>query len=305
MAEARETVVEVRGLAKRYGARTALAGVDLEVRAGEIVGLVGANGAGKTTLLRILAGFQRPDAGSVRVLGHEPWTARARLMERARFAFAPPALFEGLSAREHLVHLARLGAPRADARAEIQRALERVGLAARADEPVRAFSFGMRQRLALALALVPTPALLVLDEPTEGLDPLAIRELRGLLAELRAELGLALLVSSHLLVELDHLADRLLVLSEGHVRFRGTPESLREAGACLVLRARDPARARELLRAQGHEPRDGEDGALELAAGALALEDARALLGPGQLESFHARRPSLEEALLRHLEAGP
>ena len=300
-----EPLVRVQALEKRFGARRALQGIDLEVGVGETVGLVGPNGSGKTTLLRILAGLLAPDAGSVRVLGHDPWSARARVMERVRFAFAPPALFETLTAREHLRHLARLGAA-ADGRgeateAEVERTLATVGLGARADERVRAFSFGMRQRLALAQALLPRPELLVLDEPTEGLDPLAILELRALLARLRAEHGLALLLSSHLLVEIDHLVDRLVVLNEGRVVFAGTPAELRTGGARLVLRAADPVRARERLRAAGHEASENGAGELELAPGALTLEEARDCLGAGELLGFHLREATLEAARLERL----
>lgn len=295
-------LVRVRALEKRFGARLALAGIDLEVGAGEIVGLVGPNGSGKTTLLRILAGLLAPDAGAVEVLGHDPWTARERVMEQVRFAFAPPALFETLTAREHLRHLARLGPARgAVGEAEIERTLATVGLAARADERVRAFSFGMRQRLALAQALLPRPGLLVLDEPTEGLDPLAILELRGLLARLRAEHGLALLLSSHLLVEIDHLVDRLVVLSEGRALFSGTPAELRAGHARLVLRVADPIRARERLRAAGHEAQGNAAGELELAPEALTLEEALGCLGAGELRGFHLREVTLEAALLERL----
>jgi len=297
-------VVEVHGLVKRFGRREALAAVDLELRRGEIVGLVGANGAGKTTLLRTLSGFLRPDAGSVRVLGHEPWSARERVMERARFAFAPPALFETLSAREHLRHLGRLGARDAPGTADLERVLTLVGLAARADEPVRAFSFGMRQRLCLAQALLPTPALLVLDEPTEGLDPLGILELRAILARLRAELGLTLLYSSHLLAEVGELVDRLVLLGEGRVLFAGTPDELRRGTERLVLSVSDAARAREALQRHGIDGVRGTDGALELAPDALTLPRALELLGPDVLRGYLIRRASLEEALVERLRHG-
>ena len=220
-----EPVVRARGLARRFGARLALAPLELEVGAGEVLGLVGPNGSGKTTLLRMLSGFLKPSEGELRVLGCEPWSERARLMERARFAFAPPPLYERMSAREHLRCLGALGGEPPSA-ADIQRALDTVGLGERADERVRAFSFGMRQRLALAQALVPRPELLVLDEPTDGLDPLAVLELREVLARLAREEGVTVLLSSHLLVEVEELVDRMLVLFEGRSLFLGTPHEL-------------------------------------------------------------------------------
>ncbi len=229
--------IRVSGANRRFAARVALDGVDLEVRPGEIAALIGPNGSGKTTLLKLVAGFLRPDSGEVRVFGLDPARERPAVMRRTRFAFAPPALFEALTAREHLVHLVGIGGGRAKA-SEIERALETVGLADRADERVRAFSFGMRQRLALAQALVPVPELIVLDEPTDGLDPLAVLELREVLRRLRDEHGTAVLLSSHLLVEVEELVDRLLVLHEGRELFGGSPaELLRETGAPTLERA--------------------------------------------------------------------
>ena len=209
--------VEVRGARRSFGRRVALDDVSLVVGPGEIVGLVGPNGSGKTTLLRLISGFLRPDAGDVRVFAIDPFRDQPRVMERTRFAFAPPALFETLTAEEHLRYLASIranGMPPVS-RTEIARTLETVGLADRAGDRVKTFSFGMRQRLALAQALLPTPKLLVLDEPTDGLDPLAVLELRDLLLRLRDEHGLAILLSSHLLMEVEELVDGMLVLSEG------------------------------------------------------------------------------------------
>jgi ABC-2 type transport system ATP-binding protein len=294
--------VRVQGLRKELGARTALAGVDLEVHPRELVALVGPNGSGKTTLLRVLAGLLRPSAGTVRVFGLDPARERAAVMRRARFAFAPPALFAGLTAREHVAYLGGLGAPR-PARSEVERALDLVGLAERADERAEVLSFGMRQRLAVAVALVPQPALLVLDEPTDGLDPRAVLSLRALLVRLRAE-GIAVLCSSHLMFEVEKLADRLLVLSEGRVLVEGTPAELLGGTARLVLRVDEPARARAALLARGLRA-EGEGEELSLDAGALDLEDARTLLGAAgvRLQGFHARPATLEEVVLARLAA--
>ncbi len=301
--------VEAVGLERRFGARRALSGVDLAVGAGEIVGLVGPNGSGKTTLLKILAGLLRPSSGEARVFGHAPFRERARVMERARFAFAPPALYASLTAREHLVHLARMrarGMPRAGG-AEIDRALDTVGLAERADDRVSAYSFGMRQRLVLAQALLPMPELIVLDEPTDGLDPLAVLELRGVLRRLREERGLAILLSSHLLLEVDELVDRMLVLAEGAAIFSGPPAELCAGTERVRVAADDPGRALELFRERGLDASlDGRD-EVELPAGAINLDDAAALLRAGgvELTGFHTRAASLEQALLARLrEAG-
>ena len=301
--------LQLAGVTRRFGARTALAGASFEVGPGELIGLVGPNGSGKTTLLKVVAGFLRPDEGQARVFGLDPYRDQARVMERARFAFAPPALFAGLTGREHLVHLARIaapGSPRVTA-AEIDRALETVGLAERGADRVAAYSFGMRQRLALAQALLPRPELLVLDEPTDGLDPLAILELRGVLVRLREEHGTAILLSSHLLVEIESLVDRLLVLSEGRTLFQGTPAELLEGGAHLRLRVSDVERARAALSEHGLrvEIAGGDGRELVLERGAVSLAEAAGCLAARgvALEAFHEERPTLEDALLERLRA--
>ena len=298
-------VVRLAGAGRRYGRRRALDGVDLEVAPGEILGLVGPNGSGKTTLLKLLAGFLRPSAGEVRVLGLDPFAARARVMERARFAFAPPALFDSLSAEEHLRHLAGMRArsmPRVGA-SEIGRALEAVGLADRSRDRVRTFSSGMRQRLAVAQALLPVPELLVLDEPTDGLDPLAVHELRAVLQRVREEHGTAIVLSSHLLVEVDRLVDRMLVLAEGRSVFLGTPAELRAGTERLCLRADDARAALRVLRERGLAARLSEDGELELAPGAIALDEASAALRAEglRLTGYREGADGLEQALLRRL----
>ena len=309
--------VRARGVVKRYGTRPAVSDVELDVGAGDIVALVGPNGSGKTTLLRMLAGLVRPDDGDIRLFGLDPVRDRARLMQHASFSFAPPALFPGLTAREHLVHLAAIGQSQRwsngpSRKTDVEDALALVGLLERADDRVRTFSFGMRQRLALALSLVPRPELVVLDEPTDGLDPLAVLELRAILRRLRDEHGVAILLASHLLVEVDELVDRMLVLSNGRPLFSGPPRELMRNASRLEIRADDPARAQALLASAGHEtdllasdPSTASPSAAVLATNAttLTLEDARALLAAGgvRLTDFHRRAGTLEEALIARL----
>ena len=220
--------VLARGLAKRFGRRVALDGVDLSLGPGELVGLVGPNGAGKSTLLRLILGLARPSGGELRVLG-EP--AGGPALARVGAVAERPAFWEHLTARGNLAAVARaarIGDPDARVR-RIDEALERVGLLGAADVRVRAFSQGMRQRLAIALALLGRPELLVLDEPANGLDPGGIAEVRGLLRSLR-DAGAAVLVSSHLLAELEPIADRLVVLSRGRVVADGAPATLAGVG---------------------------------------------------------------------------
>jgi len=293
--------VIIEGLEYRFGRRKALADIDLRIGTGEILGLVGPNGSGKTTLLKILAGLLRPSAGEVRVFGLDPFRDRARVMRRARFAFAPPPLFEGLTAHEHIAHLAGLGGQR-PGRAAVTEALEVVGLADRAGDRVRTFSLGMRQRLTLAQALLPRPELLVLDEPTDGLDPLAVLELRGVLERLRDDHGVTILLASHLMVEVEELVDRILVLMDGRVEFCGAPQELMRKGERLRLA---PATGNledfaAHLRAAGHGDARVDGESVLVAAGALDLESARELARAGDfgLAAFAIERPHLQAALL-------
>jgi ABC-2 type transport system ATP-binding protein len=327
-------LVEASTLTKRFGARVALDRVELSVAQGEIVGLVGANGSGKSTFLKLLAGLLRPDGGALRVMGRDPWREREEVMRDARFAFAPPALFDALTGREQLTALAGLRDSRSESdraeadrarRTEVERALATVGLSGRGDDRVSTYSFGMRQRLALAQALVPAPRLLVLDEPSEGLDPAAVRELRGLLRRLRDAQGVAIVLASHLAVEVETLADRLLVLEEGRVTFAGRVEGLLAGRGEQVIAVDRPEAARAALEASGLEllPRRERDHADELriaprSPGAARADGERSDRGPGatiaelhsvlraagvELRECHVERPRLEEALLERAVA--
>ncbi len=294
-----ETLLEVRAVHRRYGARWALRGVDLQLAAGEIVALVGPNGSGKTTLLKLLAGFLAPHQGTVCLFGLDPARQRAQVMQSARFAFAPPPLYPALTAREHLRHLGRMAGCHSSQ--ALEEALATVGLTERADEAVAGFSFGMQQRLGLALALVPRPRLLVLDEPTDGLDPLAILELRAVLRRLRDEHGVSILLSSHLLVEVDKLVDRLLVLHEGRPLLAGTPRELRAEAAHVWLRADPKPQVQQLLNAAGWSA-EASEGGLRLAQDP-GLGAVQQLLATQQLSlhEYCQREPSLEQVLLSKL----
>ncbi len=224
-----EPVVQTERLTKAYGGRTVVDALDLSLPAGVVAGFVGPNGAGKSTTLRMLLGLVRPTSGSGRVLGHDLSRPQDYLPDVGALIEAP-AFYPGLSGRANLRVLATLGgypAVRVDA------CLERVGLADRADDAYKTYSLGMKQRLGIAAALLPTPRLLVLDEPTNGLDPQGIRDMRGLLRSL-ADDGPTVLVSSHLLGEVQQACDWLVMVESGRLVWSGhTAELL--TGSEVVL----------------------------------------------------------------------
>jgi ABC-2 type transport system ATP-binding protein len=235
-------VVEVEGLRKEYRRFgkppvVALDGLDLSVPAGGVFGFLGPNGSGKTTTIRCLLGLARPSAGACRVLGADSQRQLPAVIGQVGSLVETPGLFPGLSGRRNLALLARLegiGAP------AVQRVLERVGLAERADDPVRGYSLGMRQRLGVAIALLKDPELLVLDEPANGLDPAGIKEVRDLLKRLGAE-GRTVFVSSHILAEVQQACDRVAILSRGRCVRAGPVDEVLAGGrrTGLIVRLAD------------------------------------------------------------------
>jgi ABC-2 type transport system ATP-binding protein len=223
--------IEVSGLVKRYGGRAVLDGVELRVGRGELVALLGPNGAGKTTLVEIVEGYRAADAGTVRVLGESPGSAPGL---RARIGLMLQA--GGLDPRTTPRDVLRLYAAFHDGGRDPESLLALVGLGPVAATRVRRLSGGERQRLALALALVGEPEVLLLDEPTAGMDPEARRTTRELIAGLRAE-GRAILLTTHDLVDVERLADRVAILHGGRIRAEGSPDELM-AGASAELRFR-------------------------------------------------------------------
>ena len=301
-AKVTEPLLSLEGVSKRFAARVALHPIDLTLGQGQIVGLAGPNGSGKTTLLKLAAGLLRPSGGRVRLSGVDPFQNRERALRHARFAFAPAPLYPNLRGLEHLSYLPSLGGESVAAD-DIERVLDLVELRHRAQDRVATYSFGMRQRLALALALLPMPRLLVLDEPAEGLDPVAVLDLRAILRELRDQHGVAILLSSHLLIGWEELVDELFVLDEGRVLHHGAPRDLVAGAERLRLVVDRPREALQALITLGYEVEASEGSSLLLAPGSLQLEDARSLMGEAQVEllEFHLLRPTLEHALLEKL----
>jgi ABC-2 type transport system ATP-binding protein len=232
-----EHVVRTRGLTKRFGRVVAVDDLDLEVGAGDVYGFLGANGSGKTTTVRLLLGLVLATSGTVEVLGEPVPRAAGRVLPRVGSLVEGPAAYAHLSGRANLALFDAMGpgeGGRAGRRVRVGGALERVGLAGVADRRVRGYSLGMRQRLGLAAAMMRSPTLLVLDEPTNGLDPQGIREVRDLLLELNRG-GTTVLVSSHQLAEVEQLCTRVGVLDRGRLVVQDDLAALtRPTGRTLV-----------------------------------------------------------------------
>jgi ABC-2 type transport system ATP-binding protein len=248
------TVVEARGVVKRWGRTTALAGVDATVATG-VTGLLGANGAGKTTLLGLILGLTRPDDGSLQVLGLDP--TRSGPEVRALIGYAPEhdALPPDVKAHDLVRHLAEVhGIPRRDAQARASDVLWHVGLGEERFRAVGTMSTGQRQRVKLAAALAHDPALLLLDEPTNGLDPMQRDSMLQLIRRIGTEFGIAVVLSSHLLEEVERVCDGVIILSSGTVVRSGSMAELRGGGGALLVEPDDRERLEEMavaLRGRG------------------------------------------------------
>ncbi|MEA2353944.1 MAG: type transport system ATP-binding protein [Solirubrobacteraceae bacterium] len=220
--------IHTQGLGKRFGPRVALESIDLEVPRGTAFGFIGPNGAGKTTLIRLLLGLAEPTSGSMRLLGRDQPRHRADTLARVGAIIEEPRFHGHLTGRENLVVHAAAREPAA--RERIPASLERVGLTARADDKVKTYSLGMRQRLGIARCLLGDPELLILDEPMNGLDPAGILELRGLIRSLVDE-GRTVMLSSHLLDEVEKTCDAAAIVDDGRIVAQGSIAELRGGGS--------------------------------------------------------------------------
>ena len=245
------------------------------VEQGGVQGLLGPNGSGKTTTIRVLLGLARADRGEVRVLGHPVPTELARVVGHVGALVENPLFLPGLSARTSLNLLARsVGVPRT----RVDHVLETVRMRDRADDRVKTYSLGMRQRLGIAAALLKDPRLLILDEPSNGLDPAGMKEVRDLVREL-ATGGRTIVISSHLLSEVQQVCDRVTIMSRGRALVSGpVDEVLRAHGRQgVVLGVADAASATALLRQAGFDVQPSADGRLEVGATGRPVSDASEL----------------------------
>jgi ABC-2 type transport system ATP-binding protein len=245
--------VATSGLAKRFGGQMAVAGIDLAVPRGSVYGFLGPNGSGKTTTIRMLLGLIQPTSGSQRLLGVAMPGGANAVLPSVGSLVEGPAFYPQLSGRANLARLDaadRAASPRT-AQARIDQALSRVGLLATAGKRYRAYSLGMKQRLAIAAGLLQPRELMILDEPTNGLDPQGTREVRALIREIAAE-GTTVFVSSHLLPEVEQICSHVGVMRAGQLVFQGTLDEMRGRGAARVLvRTSEPELAAEVLAGLG------------------------------------------------------
>ena len=291
--------IETARLSKRFPGGYGVHELDLAVPAGSIYGFLGPNGAGKTTTIRLLLSLLKPDAGTIRFFG-EPLDRGA--LSNVGALVETPSLYGHLTGRENLEVTRRLIAA---AERRVDDVLRLAELEDAANRLVRNYSLGMRQRLALALALLGEPRILILDEPTNGLDPAGIQELRALLRRLTAEHGITVFLSSHLLAEIEQIASHLGVLDSGRLLFQGTLDELRRrAPPRLVIGCDDTGRARQELQTAGETVIPGSNGHLVVALQERTSAQINRLLvergiGVGKLAPDDASLESLFLALTR------
>ena len=294
----RPPAIQITGLNRHFGNLHVVRDLDLEVPPNSVFGFLGPNGAGKTTTIRLLLGLLRPDSGEICIFGSRFKTNRLALLRRIGCMIESPSVYPHLTARENLETKRRmLQAPKS----EIDRVLGVVGLREAANRLVRGFSLGMTQRLAIANAMLGAPELLVLDEPTNGLDPAGMAEMRGLLRNLPAKEGVTVFLSSHLLSEVEEVATHIAILSRGARLFAGTVEELHaRQRRALVVRVDRPGEAMRMLTNSGLiVDRSGPDLVIVNAGDDLAPAVTRTLVEAG-FSVFHValERPTLEDIFL-------
>jgi len=296
-------ILKTDGLTKRFGARVAVDGLSLRVERGDVFGFLGPNGAGKTTTIRMVTGLIRPHAGEIYVGDVRLRRQRCRALAKTGSLVETPAFYPHLSGRRNLAAFASLS--RGVTRQELDGTLDLVGLLARGGDKVKTYSHGMKQRLGLACALLPRPDLLVLDEPSNGLDPHGIKEVRDLIVSLAHELGVTVFVSSHILSEVEQMCNRLAIIDHGRLVKQGAIGELRGEEPVVVFGLDRPAEARALVEERlgiAVLAADDENIRLKLEQGRIA-DVNRVLVEAGyRVHSIAAKRQSLEDLFLELTE---
>ena len=293
-------VLRTQGLTKKYGDRLVVDRLSLTVERGDIYGFLGQNGAGKSTTMRMLLRLVRPTAGSTQILGFDMSRKPLRALARIGAIIEAPAFYENFSAWKNLRMFAALSGG-ANAK-RIAAALETVGLSERAHDPVRVYSHGMRQRLGIAQALLPNPEFIILDEPTDGLDPQGIHEMRSLIVRLRDEYGLTVMLSSHLLHEVEQICNRVAIIDEGRLVYQGSVHELVGEDSMVKIKVDRVDEAFALLKATSSIDvhRNGDE-FLYVKSGEDQIGEINALLVSSgfNVRELSPHRQTLEEVFLR------
>ena len=290
-------MISLSHVTKNFGSRTAVDELTLNVPRGEIFGLLGHNGAGKSTAIGKMLGQVWPTSGEVKVCGHDVASHRAQALKKVGAIFETPAFYDYLSGWRNLEILSHYTAPTSADR--IRQVVDWVGLTGRERSKVKTYSHGMRARLALAQALLPQPELLILDEPGSGLDPEGIAEMRQTIVRLHRELNLTILLSSHLLTEVEQLCTRIAVLNQGRKVFEGQVTEVKAARQRVALKTPDFAAATALLRERGLIGVSHDGQFIVLRDGISTADVARVLVGAGMaVEGIWQHEQTLEDFYL-------
>ena len=293
-------VLQTEQLSKRYRRRLVVDRLSLTVERGDVYGFLGQNGAGKSTTIRMALGLVRPTSGRVTVLGYDMSRQPLRALKRIGAIIEAPAFYENFSGRQNLRMLAAMSG--GAERQRIEMALEIVGLRERARDPVRVYSHGMRQRLGIAQALLPNPEFIILDEPTDGLDPQGLCEIRALICRLRDEHSLTVMLSSHLLHEVEQICNRVAIIDEGRLVYQGLVEDLIAKDNWIQLRVDRVTEAYDLL---SRNPRlslnrNGDESLhVKMDEEEIPLVNALLVQNGFRVTELSRRRESLEEVFLR------
>ncbi|MGA2866911.1 MAG: ABC transporter ATP-binding protein [Verrucomicrobiota bacterium] len=291
-------MIQLKNVFKRFGGRLAVEDLTLQVAAGEVYGLLGHNGAGKSTAIGMMLGQVWPTSGEVRICGYEVTGHRRQALQKVGAIFESPAFYDYLSGWRNLDILSSYTAP--TPRGRIQEVIQWVGLSGREHSKVRTYSHGMRARLALAQALLPQPALLILDEPGDGLDPEGIHELRQTIRRLHREMGLTILLSSHLLNEVEQVCTRIAVLNQGRKVFEGALADTKQRQEWVRLRVGNFPQAVHGLREAGLIAGQREGAAILPAPGVGIDQIVRCLVEHGvAVYEIGREQETLEQFYLR------
>jgi ABC-2 type transport system ATP-binding protein len=295
-------MIQLTNVSKKFAGRIAVDDLSFRVARGEIFGLLGHNGAGKSTAIGMMLGQVWPTGGEVKICGHDVQSNRRAALMPVGAIFETPVFYDYLSGARNLEILSTYTAPTSKAR--IREVIEWVGLTGRAQSKVRTYSHGMRSRLALAQALLPKPELLILDEPSDGLDPEGIHEMRQTILRLQRELGLTILLSSHLLNEVEQLCTRIAVLQQGKKVFEGNVADVKSARGKVTLKTSDFANAAKVLSARGLITATEKEKYITLSEGRSIAEVTQALVAAGlAVDGIWQHEQTVEDFYLNLIKA--